>query len=306
MSSGVLCKFTGYVGISKDKKVELSSEEESSDCANELACCYKPAKNMACRPRAKPKKRGRCKKPKKRPRCSNSDDSDSDKIETKEEMKLDDKSSDNEKGVDSDFNSNEIENTKAMKLDDECCDEEIDDELCNKEKSGDSDRPKKCKLKLMKRGKSMKKRKSMNKKRPMKRKMKQDDDSVEEEEEYENEATKISKSQSNKKEMLKRKPYDLMSLLRLQDFHGYWDDLDEINAMLGSNISSINGVDVSPSELTLKCVATILAIAALHVKSNDQKNLWTMIEQKAVKWLKKSLPEANIDQLIKDTESLIN
>lgn len=55
----------------------------------------------------------------------------------------------------------------------------------------------------------------------------------------------------------------------------------------------------------LKCFATILDLAILHVKSMDQKNLWTMIELKAIDWLKITLPKADINQLIKDTESLI-
>lgn len=76
--------------------------------------------------------------------------------------------------------------------------------------------------------------------------------------------------------------------------------------MLGLNVSKINGVDVTDEIIANKCVATILALAALHVKSIDQKNLWTMIEIKAIDWLKTTLPNADINQLIKDTESLIN
>ena len=114
----------------------------------------------------------------------------------------------------------------------------------------------------------------------------------------------------NKEEVImkskpKRKSFDLMALLRLQNLHGFWEDLDEINAMLGSDISIIKGVDVTPKNLNTNCVSTILAIAALHVKANDQKNIWTMIEQKAIKWLTKNLQGVDIDQLIKDTESLI-
>ncbi|KAK8843188.1 hypothetical protein M9Y10_025034 [Tritrichomonas musculus] len=70
-----------------------------------------------------------------------------------------------------------------------------------------------------------------------------------------------------------KKQYDLMTLLHNQNFTGYWENLGEINAMLGLNVSKINGVDVTDEIIANKCVATILALAALHVKSIDQKNL---------------------------------
>ena len=97
-----------------------------------------------------------------------------------------------------------------------------------------------------------------------------------------------------------------MALLKIQNFNGYWENLGEINAMLGLNVSKINGVDVDDQKIANKCVATILALAALHVKSMNQKNLWTMIEIKAIDWLKITLPNSDVNQLVKDTESLIN
>ena len=55
-----------------------------------------------------------------------------------------------------------------------------------------------------------------------------------------------------------------MNILHNQNFNGYWENLDEINEMLGLNVSKING-----KKIANKCNATILALAALHVKSMD-------------------------------------
>lgn len=84
---------------------------------------------------------------------------------------------------------------------------------------------------------------------------------------------------SDKSHSSAKKQYDLMTLLHAQNFTGYWENLAEINAMLGLNVSKIDGVDVADEKIANKCVATILALAALHVKSMNQKNLWTMIEK---------------------------
>lgn len=65
--------------------------------------------------------------------------------------------------------------------------------------------------------------------------------------------------------------------------------------MLGLNSKKIDGIDFSDKELELKCISTILAIAAFYVKSQDKKNAWFMIEQKAITWLKSNLSNVDID-----------
>lgn len=96
-----------------------------------------------------------------------------------------------------------------------------------------------------------------------------------------------------------------MSLMRLQNFKGYWEDLDELNHLLNINVSHINGVNVNDKEIEKNCVATLLAIAALQTKAADEKSVWVMIEQKALSWLTKTLPNEDIDKLINDAKSLI-
>lgn len=54
-----------------------------------------------------------------------------------------------------------------------------------------------------------------------------------------------------------------------------------------------------------KCLATILDIAAMRAKSADDKNTWAMIEQKALEWLKKKLPDVNIEQVISNIQALV-
>ena len=96
-----------------------------------------------------------------------------------------------------------------------------------------------------------------------------------------------------------------MNLMRLQNFKGYWEDLNELNHLLNINVSHINGVNVDDKEIEKNCVATLIAIAALQTKAADERNVWIMIEQKAISWLTKALPNADIDKLINDAKSLI-
>lgn len=110
--------------------------------------------------------------------------------------------------------------------------------------------------------------------------------------------------QEEKEEPLPTK-YDLMTIARYQKITGYWDNLNAINSMIGKNINHIEGIDVSDKSLESNCIATILAIAVIHVRSANEKNSWLMIEQKAIEWLKKTLPNVNVEEIIAKTESLI-
>lgn len=42
-----------------------------------------------------------------------------------------------------------------------------------------------------------------------------------------------------------------------------------------------------------------------HDFSADDKNSWTLIEQKALSWLKKKLPDVNIEQVISNIQALV-
>lgn len=104
----------------------------------------------------------------------------------------------------------------------------------------------------------------------------------------------------------KTSKYDLLALTRYQKITGYWDNLDVINAMLGLDVKQIEGIKISDHELEKCCIATILAVAALRVKSKAEKNSWFLIEQKAINWLNKKLPDVDINQVISNTERLIH
>ena len=99
--------------------------------------------------------------------------------------------------------------------------------------------------------------------------------------------------------------YSLMNMIKLQSFEGFWADLDRINGMLGVNVQKIDGLNVEDKDLEKKCISTILAIASFHVKSQNEKNTWSMIEHKAISWLKSNLPNVDIDKLIQQTEKSI-
>ena len=50
---------------------------------------------------------------------------------------------------------------------------------------------------------------------------------------------------------------------------------------------------------------TMIAIALIRVKFHDLKNSWIMIESKALSWLKMTLPDVDIDQIISNIEHYI-
>ena len=92
--------------------------------------------------------------------------------------------------------------------------------------------------------------------------------------------------------------YELINLTRCQKAAGFWEDLETVKSLAGVNVDKIDNVDLSDKSMERKCVATIIAIATMRVKSSNEKNSWIMIEQKALAWLKKNLPDADIEQVI--------
>ncbi|KAK8892617.1 von Willebrand factor A domain-containing protein 5A [Tritrichomonas musculus] len=99
--------------------------------------------------------------------------------------------------------------------------------------------------------------------------------------------------------------YDLITLTRHQKAGGYWDDLNAVQTITGIKEDQIDEINLNDKNIENYCLATIFAIAAMRVKSPGDKNSWIMIEQKALDWLKKTLPEVNIDLIISRIESLI-
>ena len=100
----------------------------------------------------------------------------------------------------------------------------------------------------------------------------------------------------------KNSSFNLMSIIRCQNSEGFWEDLNEIKTITGININHIDKIKVNDPSLETKCVATFVAIAAIHIRSADKKNTWKMIEQKAIDWLKKTLPQCNINEIMKEIE----
>ena len=107
------------------------------------------------------------------------------------------------------------------------------------------------------------------------------------------------------KKAMSNSEYNLMTLIRYQKIVGYWEDLNAVNEMAGININHIDGIEIENKILEKECIATIVAIAILHVKSPEEKNVWNMIEEKAINWLKSNLLKVNITQTIEINEKLI-
>lgn len=84
-----------------------------------------------------------------------------------------------------------------------------------------------------------------------------------------------------------------------------WKKLDDVNKICGLNIRHINEISIREKDIERKCIATIIAIAALHVKAPEKQNTWNMIEQKAKHWLSQTLNDTNIDQLLRKIEQSI-
>ncbi|KAK8842130.1 von Willebrand factor A domain-containing protein 5A [Tritrichomonas musculus] len=96
--------------------------------------------------------------------------------------------------------------------------------------------------------------------------------------------------------------YELISLTRYQKAGGFWDDLDAVKSITGISVEHID-VNLPDKDDERRCIATIVAIAAMRAYSPDEKNSWGMIEQKALAWLKKTLPNVNIEQAISQVQS---
>ena len=57
--------------------------------------------------------------------------------------------------------------------------------------------------------------------------------------------------------------------------------MDDINSISNVDVSKIKIANISDEMVMVNCIATILAIAALHINCNDQKILWIIIKKKS-------------------------
>ena len=99
--------------------------------------------------------------------------------------------------------------------------------------------------------------------------------------------------------------FDLMKIIQYQNISGYWDNLEDVQKITGMTIDHIDEVDVNDENIEEKCISTILVVATIRVKSANKKNSWILIVQKAIDWLKKTLPNANIEKIISKIEKLV-
>ena len=97
--------------------------------------------------------------------------------------------------------------------------------------------------------------------------------------------------------------YELISLTRYQKAGGFWEDLDAVKSITGISVDHIDDVNLPDKDDERRCIATIVAIAAMRAYPSNEKNSWGMIEQKALTWLKKTLPNVNIEQAISQVQS---
>ena len=77
-----------------------------------------------------------------------------------------------------------------------------------------------------------------------------------------------------------------MKLIGFQKADGYWDDLNAVKEITGIKINKIDEINLDDKNIENTCIGTLIAIAAIRVKSPDLKNSWIMIESKALSWLK--------------------
>lgn len=98
--------------------------------------------------------------------------------------------------------------------------------------------------------------------------------------------------------------FDMLSITNYQIVDGYCEDSQAVNNMLGIDVKSTDGIKMTNKDDENKCIATVLAAAAIRVKLPNEKNSWLMIEKKTINWLKK-LPGTDIEQIIAKTEKLI-
>ena len=97
----------------------------------------------------------------------------------------------------------------------------------------------------------------------------------------------------------------MIKLVQYQKIIGNWDDLEAVQSITNVKIDQIEEIDLPNKETEKSCVATIIAIASMRIKSSNEKNSWCMIEKKALVWLKKTLPNIDIEQIISKIETLI-
>jgi hypothetical protein len=79
----------------------------------------------------------------------------------------------------------------------------------------------------------------------------------------------------------------MLALVSLQSFEGFWSDVENISRVPGMNINRPSDLKGQPA-----CLATAIAIALLRKKFGDLRSQWRMIERKGLGWLSGQVEDA--------------
>lgn len=101
--------------------------------------------------------------------------------------------------------------------------------------------------------------------------------------------TQNENSPTNNELELKNNVYDLVTIIRYQKAEGFWEDLIAVQKMTGIKIENIEEINIGDKKIKNNCIATIIAIASIRIKSASEKRSWILIENKAFSWLKRIL-----------------
>jgi hypothetical protein len=79
----------------------------------------------------------------------------------------------------------------------------------------------------------------------------------------------------------------MLALVSLQSFEGFWSDVENISRVSGMKINRPSDLKGQPA-----CLATAIAIALLRKEFGDLRSQWQMIERKALGWLSGQVEDA--------------
>ncbi|RFU29257.1 hypothetical protein B7463_g7098, partial [Scytalidium lignicola] len=124
-------------------------------------------------------------------------------------------------------------------------------------------------------------------------------DRVQESEEIPSEP--VSGSKTNEKKVLR--------LISLQDFEGYWDAKSEAELSNIMEIGADNTLPASPSDVAENRAVwiTLLVIAFLRDKVADEMDIWELVVEKGVKWVKGEIGDEEVfERLEKGAKGIVN
>lgn len=94
---------------------------------------------------------------------------------------------------------------------------------------------------------------------------------------------------------------NLSQIIGLQKFEGFWENKTQLEALLGNEI--IINLPEGVGEVE-KVMGTVLALAMLRKFEKNRKNAWSMVESKAISWLKSVMDIEWNDVIDQVTQSL--